>query len=176
MHQQAEVQQSEAMKLIPFKRGIPTKLDVEKLIKRFGVPIVGSVIEYADIEKELGTHRRSHRFGSVVTAWRKRLDRENNLVLAGNRMGGFEVLTAKRRVSYSSAGFKIGMKKVLRSADIACRTNVDELDAGERRVVDHIVQTSGLLQSVAHSAAKELGKPKLGIVGRCNPVASEGTE
>lgn len=164
--------QVETAKLIPYRKGIPTKLDVERLIAKFGVPAIGSTINYADIEEVLGCNRKSHRFGTVTNAWRKRLDREHNLILAGNREGAFEVLPPHRRVNYASSGFKQGLRKVTRAADIAVRTSVEALNAEERRVVDHIVTTSGTLISMAHAAAKDIGRPKLGLVCQNSAGAS----
>ncbi len=77
--------------------GLPTEIDVTKLVDQFGVPARGTVFALADIAAVLGIAVGSSRFESVLGAYRRRLLKVHNL--ATRRAGGdrLEVLDEDAR-------------------------------------------------------------------------------
>jgi len=63
--------------------GLPTGPDVQNLIDTLGMPNEGDHIPYADVEAVLGLTRKSdpHRWASVTGAWKRRVEREANVIL-----------------------------------------------------------------------------------------------
>jgi hypothetical protein len=141
-----------------FGNGVPTGPDVDKLIARFGIPEIGSVISHADIAATLNAPTRN-RLSSVVTAWRRRLDIQHNLLLVAVRGTGYEICTNSKRVQHSTDCYKSGLKRVRRAVEVAVRTDSLGLRPEEVRVRDHIVKTGGALQLAAATAAKQLKYP-----------------
>lgn len=144
------------MKSSVFKGGVPTGLDVDALVVKFGVPAPGATILHEDIESVLHLGPTTSRFWSVTAAWRKRLHREHNLVLVGNRKGGFDVLRASERITHAVSRMQQGARIIRKGAEIAAATDRGDLNAEERRVADHAVQLGAQINGVMATAAKAL--------------------
>jgi hypothetical protein len=142
-----------------FHGGVPTIMDVENLIKQFGIPKTGTTISYDDLEACLGLERKSWRFKTVITAWRKRLIRAHNLVSEGVMNVGIEFLDDSRRVNHASRKYKGGLKKIERASCIAATTNQDQLTPEERRCCDHLQRIGAQIRLAEATAAKQLKLP-----------------
>ena len=59
----------------------PTKIDVDKLIARFGVPQENETILWSEIIETTGLEKQEYRFGTVLTAWRKHLEQNHDIIL-----------------------------------------------------------------------------------------------
>jgi hypothetical protein len=57
---------------LAFSDGLPTKPDVDLLLKKWPQPKVGDTFGYDEIAAELGIAPRSRRFWTVVRRWRER--------------------------------------------------------------------------------------------------------
>ena len=135
---------------------MPTDIDVEKLNQEFGVPTEGQKLLYSDLEKCLGTSKSTSRFRSVLSAWRRLLDKKHNLLLKAIPNIGFEVMTPTMRVSHCSGGFSRGLRRIYKSALDAARTRRDGLPVDEVRVLDHVQNTGASLRLAAQAAARQL--------------------
>ena len=58
---------------LPFSEGLPTRPDVDLLLKTWPEPKVGDRFAYEVIEQLLNLDRRDNRFRTVTTNWRKRM-------------------------------------------------------------------------------------------------------
>ena len=139
-----------------FFGGIPTDIEVKLLSDRFGVPKQGQIIKYDDITDVIKVQRTESRWGSVVSAWRKKLERENNIILTAVKNLGFEALTSSGRVDFSAKVFKQAIKRTGRAATIASKTNRKELSESERKVCDHIQNTGAALRLAAAQATRQI--------------------
>lgn len=85
-----------------FRGGVPLSPDVERLMQHFGDVAVGQVIEHAQLESVLGTHRRSARYRSVLTAFRKKMLQLRQRVLDGRCVPGvgLKCLTDEQTVGH----------------------------------------------------------------------------
>lgn len=63
----------DADKTFPWRDGLPTKPDVDALLKAWPEPNVGDRFEYDDVAEIIGSQPGSARFKTVTDAWRKRL-------------------------------------------------------------------------------------------------------
>ena len=144
------------MSATPFFGGVPTAPDVQRLIDKLGVPAVGTLITYDELSAILHEDPDSSRFGTVIAAWRKRLDREHNVILEASPSKGYVVLDPKGRVAQSSNRLKSGMRKVRRAADVALRTDVATLTDDEKRARDCVINVGSQTQLAAATESRRL--------------------
>ena len=141
-----------------YKRGIPVDPDVEKLMRAVQ-PEVGVIIEYATLETILGVKRRTNRWGTVVSAWRARLERASNIVMRAINNKGFLVLDGRGRVSHSEKMLDHGLRKTARAGAIALRTPREGLTPNEMKTLDHVVFIGANIRVAQGMAAKNLELP-----------------
>lgn len=139
-----------------FNRGIPTEPDVKAIEDAVGVPAVGSVVTYETLEKILRIDRGAPRFKTVVSAWRKRLFRDLNILIGAVSGTGLQVLDGHGRATASGGIFKHGLRRIARAGVIAERTETEGLNAEDRRTIDHVRGSAAALRLLAATKAKEL--------------------
>lgn len=110
-----------------FFRGIPTKIDVEKLLNRYGVPKEGFTVEKKAIAETLELDVKSHRFGTVLTAWRNRLFREHNILMVSIGEGVLKAASPDERVDYSSRKVSSGRRAIGKAIVVAYATDANRL-------------------------------------------------
>jgi hypothetical protein len=142
-----------------FGGGIPTEPDVKRLRDEVGTPVVGVLVEYKIIEEALGNKKGSHRFASVVGAWRKELYREHNLLMVAIPNKGLQAATTSRRTHVAGSKAKNCLRGICRAGDIAAKTESEGLSLDEIRARDHVVKLSAALRLTAATAAKQLKYP-----------------
>lgn len=109
-----------------FLGGMPTDIDVRKLVERFGEPAIGVEIEHHEVEDCLGLNRKSARFRSVTLAWRRRLLKDHNIHLAAQPSVGFRSLDPAERISTALAGVQSGVRKQVRAVRGSDRVNTED--------------------------------------------------
>lgn len=82
-----------ADKFYSWETGMPTKPDVDVLLRHWPELKVGDVIPYAEIGVLIGVDWRSHRFKSVTSVWRNRLE-ETGVILECKTGQAFFVASA----------------------------------------------------------------------------------
>lgn len=136
--------------------GIPTDIDVERIIKEIGIPQPGDVVLYADIDRVLSMDRSNYRWKSVVMAWRKKMDREHNIILKARTNEGFVALDGSGRADFCGRVYKGGLRRITRAAVVATRTDRIGLSAEDVRTLDHIASTGASLRLAAATAARQI--------------------
>lgn len=135
--------------------GIPTKLDVDKILAMWPDLKAKDIIPYQDIETLCEIKRRTCRWSVVTNAWRRRLESERNMLLrAGD--GQFEVLDNHGRVAMAGTTYKSALRKVGRSVVVAAKTDRTGLNPDEKRTVDHIQNTGAALRLSAMQEARRI--------------------
>jgi len=114
-------------------RGIPTKIDVDRLDAKFGVPKEGDEITFAACSDALGMPETSHRFRTVVHAWRKKLFRDHNLLSVGTGEGAFRFADPAERIDFASRKVKSGRRSVGYAVVIAHGTDARRLTADQQK-------------------------------------------
>jgi hypothetical protein len=149
-----------------FSAGVPTGPDVDRLIAKFGTPEEGTVVTYPEIAEVLGVERGSCRWGSVVTAWKKKLKRESNIVLRAVTNVGFECLDPHKRVDHVGSKYKGGLRAIKKAADIAITTRPEPLTQREQRARDHVIMAGAAIQLAAATEAKKITYPDPEVNGK----------
>lgn len=115
--------------------GVPTKPAVDKIVARFSDLRPDDMVTYDELEELICVPRRTNRFKSVVTAWRKRMDIESEILFHCVPNKGYVVLDNHGRVATSSKLIHLGAKRIKRGASIAARTDVSGLDEREIKLI-----------------------------------------
>lgn len=139
--------------------GMPTDIDVERLRQELGVPRPGDTVPYKKIEDVLHLPRTANRWKSVVGAWRRRLYRENNVMMKAMPNEGYRVLDNHGRVDHGMRTYKGGLRRVYGASVEAVRIERAGLDASEVRTLDHIASVGAQLRLTAITAARQLRYP-----------------
>jgi hypothetical protein len=142
-----------------FSAGVPTAPDVDKLVSVFGDLPEGRVIQWAEIEQATGLFRGTNRFGTVVDAWRKRIERDSNIILGAVAGTGLKVLDRRERCELGGAKLKSGLRSTRRGGAVVAKTDRTGLPAEVVRAADHVVRISAMIVGVAATEAKRLRYP-----------------
>lgn len=81
---------------LPFNEGLPTRPDVDLLIKTWPDMKVGDRIEYESVEKLIGAKRAAARFRTVTVAWRRRMLADHGTVIECAPGDAFFVASAEQ--------------------------------------------------------------------------------
>jgi hypothetical protein len=149
------------MKPDTFNSGIPTAPDVKRLVDKFGVPAIGVLLPYEDISETIGSAKGTSRYGSVVSAWRTQLRRENNILLRAEPGKGYVPMDNSERVHYCAARYKGGLRHIGRAAHNALMTATNGLTDEEQRTRNNVCMAGAALKLAAATAAKQLREGEL---------------
>jgi len=138
--------------------GAPTGPDVQILLDKYPVEklIIGTKISWEDIAEALRLDVDGYRFRTVVGAWRKRLDRNHNILFVTIASYGLEVADGSKRINESSRSVKAGFRKIGRAGSIATRTETLGLKPEELKARDHICRISSTFISQYQVEARKL--------------------
>ena len=140
-----------------FFGGVPTDRDVKALIALGVEP--GMDLAYELVEKTIGVLRTEHRFGSVVTAWRRRVFREHRLRI--RRQGGvFRFLTSEECLTQSTIDMHRVGKAIGRTTVYIDAVRTDDLDDEGLRRHALLRQNAHVVLNATREACKEIALPK----------------
>lgn len=140
----------------PFFGGIPTKIDVDRLMELIAKFKEGDLVPYPDIESSIGEKRTTHRFRSVVTAWRKRLMKEKNFLLIAITNEGYKIALPDERMTFSAAQAFQGRKKIMRGSAVAAATDETRLSPEHKKLREHLQTLPARLRLAELTAPKPL--------------------
>jgi hypothetical protein len=139
--------------------GIPTAPDVKRMVAKFGIPEIGQLIPYSETAECIGFACVTPRWRTVIQAWRKLLYREHNVYLRAECAKGFVAADPSERVHISASGYKGALRKVVRSGDLALRTDKTKLLPAEIRACDHVINAAAAIKLAAAVAARSMRLP-----------------
>jgi hypothetical protein len=154
--------------LLIYTGGIPTEPEVNSLFEEIGVPEIGQVITYIEVERIIGATRKQSRWGSVVTAWRKRLERQHNILLKCPGDHTFRAMTAEERIADGIQRIKQGMKQAIRGAYIISTTNLELVDEDHRKAADHALRTEAAMKFAFMTEARKFELPDTSVSSNGN--------
>jgi hypothetical protein len=134
--------------------GLPTEVDVRALWERFGVPVEGQAIPYADVEAVCKSKHGTHRHQTVTTAWRRRLFREHNVLLVAGQ-GMYTACDPTRRVEFGATKLRTGARAFRRAHVVVSSTDLGRLSPEQRKQADHILMTTATAIQSARIAARK---------------------
>lgn len=140
--------------------GRPTKIDVDKLISRFGVPEENETIPWREMEHVTGLRRGEFRFQTVVNAWRRYLEREYDILLYAKPGVGLTVADANTKIDIAARKIELGDKHKVKWVERTYRVKSDFLDEHRKDTKSRILSAYGaMLRLTAATAPKELPVP-----------------
>ena len=142
-----------------FLGGIPTAPDVKKLREAFDGLEVGAEISHQEVEEITDCDRKSSRYRSVTTAWRKEVLRELNVQIESVPGEGFRILNATERLIHGHKRFSEGTRKQARSIRRVSMIPDKELTQIERSKRDHMQRIGAKIIEHATDFAKQLEAP-----------------
>lgn len=118
-----------------FNEGLPTRPDVDLLLRTWPQPKVGDRFEYETIEKLLNISRRDNRFRTVTTNWRKRAYEQFAIVIEVEAGEAFYVASADQisARTYGVLQFVGGKARRHRKKLAAAKVESDS----QRAVIEH---------------------------------------
>ena len=120
-------------KVHAFLKGIPTKIDVDQLDAKWPKVNEGDVIRLQDLAGHLRLDVQSFRFKGVLMAWRKKIEREHNLLSVGTGDGAIRFADPAERVAYAARKVKSGRKAMIRGIVVANGTDAGRLTDEQRK-------------------------------------------
>ena len=145
----------------PFLAGVPTKPDVDRLRKAFGIPAVGVVIKWDEFEQVLQLNRSTHRFKVVLSSWRKSLFREHHVLIAAERGVGLVRLDNNGNLVEAVKKEAEGWRRIGRSIRILSITDRNDLTPENKVAADRLELRIAAVKLAAATAAKALPAPDL---------------
>lgn len=139
-----------------FFGGIPTEADVNKIIQTVGIPKEGDLITYKQICEATGLERNSWRFRTVLTAWVKKLERDNSIVMIAIANEGLQHATPQQIIDKASRKHKSGFRCFHRAGTLAQYPDRSRLSEDERKTADVLTHNSIHLQLWARKEAKRI--------------------
>ena len=141
--------------------GRPTKIDVDKLIARFGVPDENETIIWGEIEDATGLSKQEYRFGTVLTAWRKHLEQNHDILLYAIPGVGLAVADSNTKIDLAARKIELGDGQKRKWVERAYRVKSARLDDTRRDTQGRILTAYGaMLRLSAATAPKTLPLPK----------------
>jgi hypothetical protein len=144
---------------ISFNGGISTEPEVNDLIEQIGIPVPGDQISYLRISEIIKVKKGTSRWSSVVSAWRKKLERQHNVILGAVPNEGYEVLSNSGRVNLGGKFFKESLRRMGRAVKVVTSTDRAGLSDDEVKAAEHIQKTGASLRLAAQTAARQLAYP-----------------
>ena len=141
-------------------RGIPTKLDVDKLLETFTQPKENDVIMWSEIEEATGLKKGQYRFNTVVNAWRTALERDFDILLYAIPGEGLAVADANTKIDLASRKIELNDKGKKKWVERTFRVKSSNLDEVRRDTQSRILTAYGaMLKLTAATAPKRLPIP-----------------
>ena len=136
--------------------GIPTKIDVNKLMEAIKPLEEGDLFSYDTIADTIGVDRTSKRFQSVMGAFRNRLMRERNIYLVCEPREGYRLADPDRRITVAANKVTYGKRMIFRASSLAMTTDTNRLTGDNRKLQQHLATLPVRMKLAALTAPKEI--------------------
>lgn len=142
--------------------GEPTAPDVEKILNRYPANVLhpGVSLDRKAIASLIETQFRSVRYMTVEGAFRRKLEREQNIKMKPVR-DLLYVLDAQGRIMYASFQQRTGGRMIRRGGQLTKKTNVIGLPPEVRRIAEKQKEIASKLAGYEREAKKKLKAPEI---------------
>jgi len=138
-----------------YHKGIPTGVDVERL-QEFFQTAEDSIITHEEIETALGISRNTCRYRTIVAKWKKQLLDVSNVLLVAQVGVGYKVANPNDRITTATTQHEQGIRRFVRAAEIASKTDVTRLTEEAKRQADHLCRIKSRLILATAASAEQL--------------------
>lgn len=145
----------------PFFGGLPTEIETRKLIEHYGVPPAG-LYPYAALADICGLSwpRDRARLKTVLARWRKRLERDYQLVSEGVSGVGVKVLAEGERTQHGTRYARLGTRKARRGLIRIALTDAKKIEDPKLRAeAEHAQQVAARILPTLAQNVKALTPP-----------------
>jgi hypothetical protein len=142
----------ETRKSSVFFGGIPTEPDVNKLLEEINVKEMkpGETVPYSDVGIVIGQRVGTSRWRSVTNAWRKRLEKDYNIIIGCKSFEkAFCILTEGGKVNLSGRKLRSAVTMARRSYKISGYVDVKKLTEAEKKDYEHFTLKSANILATA---------------------------
>lgn len=115
---------------------IPTKADVDLLIREIGVPEEGSEVRKDDIAKLLRISTKSQRFGTVIACWKGRLFDAHNVVMVPTFKGSWVAAAPEDKITEAVRLRKQAVGRLTKAVTVAASADTKRLSSESRIIQD----------------------------------------
>lgn len=147
-----------------FMGGSPTAPDVAKLHEAFGIPTEGTLITWDAFEKAVGIIQNTHRFRTVLNAWRKAMFTKHNVVFGPQPGKGLIALAPNPRIERMTERARSGFRIIRKATIVAGATDRTRLTPENRKAAEHLDRIGANHRLAAAAAAKGIRLPELDAV------------
>jgi len=138
-----------------FFGGIPTDSDIRLLEETIGIPEIGKIVPYEDVEEILKISKDSSRFKTVTVRWRKKVERDHNVIIGTERGIGFVAKDSASRIDIGSGKLKSGLKSIRRANKVVSSTDHTDLTDDQIQVARHVRHITSSLVGAARMESKK---------------------
>ena len=138
--------------------GLDTGPEVNQLLGGL-VVTPGTTITHEAVEEILGLERRSTRYHTITTRWRRALRRTQNIDMQGIPGVGFRVLSEPERLDISVRDFTRSARGMHRAHERLMGVRVFELSDDKRVQYDHTQRAFNLALAEVTRATQTLAAP-----------------
>lgn len=140
--------------------GLPTDLEVKRLLKQYAELEVDREIEYAEVAELISARRGSSRFKTVTDAWRRRVWREQRVRIGTVAGRAFKVLSASDASLFEGNGVRVGARRIVRGARHLSLIDAAPMNERERDAHTHRRKVAVAMAEDVQTRAKELAPPR----------------
>lgn len=140
---------------------IPTRVDVDALIKEIGIPEVGSHISYNRIIEVIKVERTTGRWNGVVEAWKRELQNKHGIELRAVANEGFDVLDDNGKTNKVHGYVKKAANSFRRAEKTARLVDRTKLTDENKKVYDHTMNFVAAVKLADATVAKQIDLPEL---------------
>ena len=140
-----------------FFGGVPIQPDVDAIMAKWPVAALteGTSIPEDEIARLINVPWNSHRYNTVVAAWRKRMFRDHNILMAkGGRT--LTILTPDQRIDYAGARQKTGVRAIVRGGVYTETTDRARLSPEAKAVADSRMFLTAMIRGAERTMPKPL--------------------
>lgn len=142
-----------------FRKGLPLEPDLQRLDERYpkSLLVPGFKIPYEEIAQVISCPVGSSRFATVTSAWRKRAEKQWNVIIGCLPKEAFVVLDGKQKVNLADDKLRSAGRMARRSLVISSRIMPSEIDEDGRKRLDfNARRASSILGTLAIKRPQEL--------------------
>lgn len=132
--------------------GVPTGPDVNKLVDKYPIEklILGYKMPYSEISEVIEQPIRSSRFRSVTEAWRKKMEKDYNIIIRCDSFESqFYVLTEGNKVDFGGEKLRCAVNAARRTSSILSRVVLNKLTEEEKKNYDFFSARAGGMVATA---------------------------
>ncbi len=118
----------------------------------------GRIITHAEIAAHIGAEYDTQRYWTVVTAWKRRMLNDHNIVVANIPKTGYQVLQPGQRVTAGANLRHQAVRRARLGQRIIRGTDIARLTAEQRAAWDHEAKVGAAVIAIGRASMRQIGE------------------